>query len=189
MGNDSPLAPYLKRICWRLRLRDGLVAAQQTLWAALLAALFGQVLKRLFPIDLGAWAWAPIGLWLAGNILFALARPISLMRTARQVDRELCLKERLSSSLAFDADQNSPAFATFSPALVQQAHQDALHFAALIQPRRDFPIRFRRKPLSIAGGLLVAAGGRAAPAARPKRRPAPRGLRCALSPAPGTGEE
>jgi len=157
MGNDSPLAPYLKRICWRLRLRDGLVAAQQTLWAALLAALFGQVLKRLFPIDLGAWAWAPIGLWLAGNILFALARPISLMRTARQVDRELCLKERLSSSLAFDADQNSPAFATFSPALVQQAHQDALHFAALIQPRRDFPIRFRRKPLSIAGGLLVAA--------------------------------
>ncbi len=157
MAKEPALTPYLNRIRWRLRLRDGLSTAQNTFWIAALAALLGLVLMRIFPLELKGWVWAPLGLWLIGNIGYALLRPISVMRAARRADFELRLKERLSSSLAFESEKSSQVFHSFAPTLVEHAHQDALEMARKILPSRDFPLTAERRPLAIAGGLLAAA--------------------------------
>ncbi len=150
------MTPYLTRIRWRLRLRDGLELAQRTLWLAMAVALFVEITGRLFPIELSGWLWPPLAIWLAGNLGYALFRPLSAMHTARQADYELFLKERLSTSLALDAGRGSLVYASFDPELIDKAQEDALSTARSIRPSRDFPLRIERTPLLVASGILAA---------------------------------
>jgi septal ring factor EnvC (AmiA/AmiB activator) len=157
MKKSSPLTPYLLRMGWRLRLRDGLILAQRTLWLAILLAGLVLLAGRVFPIERINWAWASLALWLAGCTSYALAHPLPDMHIARQVDVELNLKERLSTSLALEKEQGSRLFASFAPELVKKEHQDALRAAQAIDPARDFPLRIERRAMSRAAGLLAAA--------------------------------
>ncbi|MBE0695311.1 MAG: hypothetical protein IH586_00135, partial [Anaerolineaceae bacterium] len=157
MMKKQALIPYLIQIRWRLRLRDGLSMAQDSLWKAVLASLLVILAGRLFPIEIKERVLAPLVLWLAGNIGYAIFRPLSIQRTARQADYELHLKERLSTSLALETSVDSPVYASFAPTLVEFAHLDALRTAQGIKPSEDFPLRLMRRPLFIAAGLLAAA--------------------------------
>src|SRR5512144_1675724 len=142
MNHSLVLIPFLNRLRRRLRLRDGLRLAQQTLWLAGLAALLVMLAGRIWPIErLWLWALIPLAAWLLVVMGYALFRPLPVMRVARRVDGELHLKERLSTSLALDAEQDSPVYAAFVPDLIDKAHTDAVHTARLIQPARDFPLR------------------------------------------------
>lgn len=156
---SAQLLPYLGRVRARLRLRDGLWLAQRSLWLGLGMAALALLAGRLWPIE-RVWigALAALGLWLAGVTAWALFRPLPVMRVARLADAELRLKERLSSSLALDREKDAAVAAAFDPRLVTQAHADALRAARAIQPTRDFPLRWERRPLTAAAGLLLAAG-------------------------------
>jgi len=158
MNPAQALLPYLNQARRRLRLRDGLLLAQNTLWQAGLVSLLVLLAGRVFPIPrLWLWAALPLAAWLAGWLGYALLRRLPPMHVARQVDAELRLKERLSTSLALEQTAGSPLHASFAPDLVEQTHADALLAARQIEPARDFPLRARRRPLLVAAGLLLAA--------------------------------
>ena len=98
---ENELLTHLNRLRARLRLRDGWLLAQRTLWLPALAALLLVVAGRIWPLDYArAWLAAPFGLWLLAVLGWSALRPLPTMRVARRVDRELELKERLSTSLA-----------------------------------------------------------------------------------------
>lgn len=161
---DAPsrqLLPYLERVRWRLRLRDGLLVAQRTLWQAGILSVLVLLAGRIWPIE-QPWKGAliPLAAWLLGVFGYALFRPMPPMRVARQADAELHLKERLSTSLALDAlhdarKSQSTVFASFDTELVNKAHADALHAARAIDPAHDFPVLAQRRALLTAGGLLL----------------------------------
>jgi hypothetical protein len=155
---SGTLSPLLGRLGRRLRLRDGWLAAQRSLWLACAAALVIQIAGRLWPIShLVLWTLLPLALWLPAVAGFALLRPASPMRVARRVDLELGLKERLSTATAF-----LPSYAdlarlpAYQPDLVAKQRQDALAIARSIEPRRAFPLRGLWRPLALAGALVAA---------------------------------
>ena len=161
---EADLLPYLKRLRRRLRLRDGWQLIQATAWWAGLACGLILLAGRVWPIEkLGVWALAPWGLWLIGVLGYSLLRSLPPMRVARQVDAELGLKERLSTSLALDALREPTAgsagalLATFQPDLVDIQQRDALETARRIRVNQDFPLRFARKPWLAAAALVVVA--------------------------------
>lgn len=168
---ENELLTHLNRLRARLRLRDGWLLAQRTLWLPALAALLLVLAGRIWPLDLRpAWLAAPFGLWLLAVLGWSILRPQPAMRVARRVDRELELKERLSTSLAFHNRPLSPSTgavveepvehprrAVFEPNLVERLHSDALASARGIRPREDFPLTWLRRPLVAAAvtGLLA----------------------------------
>lgn len=156
MKKHSALIPYLTRARWRIRFRDGVLLAQKSLWMAVSGAMLMLILFRLFPIEQRYLVWSPGIFWLIGCIGYSLFYPISPMRVARRIDSELDLKERLSSSLAFETMVSSQSFKNFDRGLVELANEDALLHAQRIVLDRDFPIRFERKPVIIASGLILA---------------------------------
>src|SRR5512142_651011 len=106
---SDQLLPFLNRVRWQLRLRDGLLLAQQALWTAGAVSLLVLLAGRIWPIE-NPWQWAlaPLAAWLLGVLGYALFRPLPAMRVARKTDAELGLKARLSTSLALDASIDSP---------------------------------------------------------------------------------
>ncbi len=155
----------LNRLRARLRLRDGWLLAQRTLWLPALAALLWVFGGRVWPLDYPrAWLLAPFGLWLLVVLAWSVFRPLPAMRVARRVDAELGLKERLSTSLALAQGENaSDSFqhlrhAVFAPALVERLHGDALAAARGIRPRQDFPLAWLRRPLQVALAVSLMAG-------------------------------
>ncbi len=162
MAPSNPLIPYLTRLKWRLRLRDGWQLAQRTLWWAMLLSVLVLVVGRLWPIEqLWIWALIPTAVWLVGVIGYTLFRPQPVLRVARRVDAELHLKERLSTSLVIDGvggKQIPEALkASFQPELVDQLHADALHTMRGIDAVRDFPLRAERRALLFSTVALAAA--------------------------------
>lgn len=157
MEKEHALYPYLKRIRWRLRLVDGLSLAQQTLWISILVSIAALVLLRIFPIEIKNLLWIPFGVWLVGIAIFTLLHPVSLMSVSRRADRELQLKERLSSSIALENEKSSPVYQSFTPALVSHAHQDALQTVKNINLKQDFPLHVKRRSLYLAGSLFALA--------------------------------
>jgi hypothetical protein len=121
-----PLASASARRC-----ASGPVHAVESRAVSLLILLAG----RIWPIE-RPWFWAliPLAAWLIGVVGFAFLRPLSLMRVARQVDLELHLKERISTSLALEKAVDSPVFTSFKPELVEKTHDDALHTARQVNP-------------------------------------------------------
>ncbi|RPJ41239.1 MAG: hypothetical protein EHM21_13445, partial [Chloroflexi bacterium] len=75
------ILPYLAHIRWRLRLRDGLLLAQRTLWLAGAAALLVLLAGRIWPIE-QPWKWAlvPVLAWLVMTVGYSLFHPSPSMR-------------------------------------------------------------------------------------------------------------
>ena len=107
---SSALATYLRALRLRLRLRDGWLLAQQTLWVALVGVISILGIGRLIPIgNLFYWAFSCLILWLCANFVFSLFRPRPLNIIAQKVDLELGLKERLSTAIELET-RSGPQF-------------------------------------------------------------------------------
>lgn len=154
------LQGHLHRFGTRLRLRDGWLLAQRTLWWAALASLLVLAAGRVFPVE--NWkilAAVPAGLWLLAVLGISIFRPLPPLRVACRVDGELGLKERLSTSLALQSGSVLPqgVRASFQPDLVNRLHTDALTSARAIRPEQAFPLLWLRRPLLMAAGFALAA--------------------------------
>jgi uncharacterized coiled-coil DUF342 family protein len=158
---DHPLLPYLRRFRARLRLRDGLLFAQRSLWIAGLVSVLILLAGRIWPVaNLRWWALIPLAAWLLASVGYALFYRLPPLKVALRVDNELHLKERLSTSLAVDGGGSKSVeavIASFAPELVDRMHTDALSAARGIIPTRDFPLRTERRPLLSAGVALLIA--------------------------------
>ena len=153
------LVPTLRHLRRRLRFRDGLGMAQNALWPAAFASVLIQLLGRTWPLPTwrcGRWPRWPSGF--SPSLVRALLHPLSLAQVARRCDIELGLKERLGTAMALSASQPPSALlAGFRPSLLALQHQDALIAAQAIDPRRDLPLDWRRRPLFLAAVLFLAA--------------------------------
>lgn len=161
LDNMEELNRLLARLRLRLRLRDYWLLAQRALWVALLFSAVILLVGRMLPVENVLWfAALPLAAWLVLVPAYALLRPRSLMRVARRVDLEAGLKERLSTSLALRGlgERALPENlrASFVPALIDQVHSDALTSVQMLRPREVFPLRWQRKPLLAAAGLIAA---------------------------------
>jgi hypothetical protein len=154
----TELSSYLARFRWRLRLRNGLAFGQRCLWLAILAAGLIVLSGRIWPLEgMRAYAWIPIGIWAVASLVVLLLWPFSEMRVALGVDRELGLKERVSTCLAFSTPEFDLGARSFDPRLVEQMKADALASVRAVEPGRAFPARFDRRRMGLAGALLAAA--------------------------------
>ncbi len=168
---------HLRRFGRRLRLRDGWLLAQRTIWIAALAGVLIQVTGRIFPIEkLSRWTLLPFLIWLIFVVFYPLFKPQSLMQIARLVDLELSLKERLSTALVLQSgsspfSEQSMAFQqvdssdiartqpssriSFStPNLTHLQRNDALSSAAKIIPGEAFALNYLVRPLA-TGAVLI----------------------------------
>ncbi len=149
---------YLARLGRRLRLRDGWLLAQRSLWLAALGAALFQLAGRIWPVArLGLWTFAPLAAWLLVVPGLAILRPLPAAQIARRIDGELGLKERLSTAIFTSWQDEKPSNLGFQPALVNLQHQDALAAAHAIQPRQALPLRWLRRPLLLAALLTATA--------------------------------
>lgn len=161
--SPSPLVSYLITLRRRLRLRDGWLLAQRTLWIALVGVVCILGIGRLIPIEhLTIWAIAPTALWLCANLVYSIFHPRPLNKVAQEIDLELSLKERLSTATELEAQKaplppipQSPDHPFSSLPAYQQS--DALSTAQSIEPGRSFPLPWLRRPLLAAAGLLTVA--------------------------------
>lgn len=148
---QTQLKEHLERMGRYLRLRDGLRLAIRALWVALAGVVLIELAARYWPIpDRHLWAAAPLELWLVGVGLYSLLRPMPPARIARRLDRELGLKDRLSTALELQAAGAQP----FRFDALQL--DDALRTARQIEPGR-LAWRIPRRPLWWAGGLVAVA--------------------------------
>jgi hypothetical protein len=160
------LAPIRRR----LRLRDGWLFAQRSLWGAVLAAAVIQLAGRMLPIEnLLLLTAAPLALWVFLVLAFTFLQPMPSTRVARRADLELNLKERLSTALvlsvlseggAADGSNGKGIYqkAGFDRTLVDLQYQDALSTARSIHPKKAIPMPWLRRPLLTAAALIAAAG-------------------------------
>jgi hypothetical protein len=160
MARADNLRIYLARFRRRLRLRNGWLLAQRTLWLALAVAAGVQLFGRLWPLErLGLWTLIPLAGWLVAVLGASLLKPLPPLRVARRVDAELDLKERLSTAVVFNLSTFQRSnLSTFQHSnLFTLQRQDALAIARAVQPRRAFPLRWLRRPLLVAAVFAVAA--------------------------------
>lgn len=151
----TDLDTFLHRCRRRFNLRIGWQLWQRTLWIAALISLLIQLAGRLWPAPyLGLWTIAPFPLWLLIISLGWLFRLPSLRQVALRLDLELGLKERLSTALELQNPAAHRVNATL-PFLITAQRTDALQVAETIEPGRDLPLLWVRKPLGLAGLLLV----------------------------------
>ena len=151
--SSSQLATILIRLRRRLRLQDGWLLAQRTVWISLAGSLSVMIAGRLWPIEqLWLWTRIPILLWLCAVLVYSIFRPQKLTQIAQRVDLELDLKERLSTAFELESKSNPQFFA-----LPDYLQKDALTAAQTIHPSKAFPLYWLRRPLMVAAGILVAA--------------------------------
>jgi len=156
--NFTPLTHYLIALRRRLRLRDGWLLAQSTLWIAMVAVVCILLMGRLFPISgIVYWAVSPLILWLCANLVYSTLRRRPLKKIAQEVDLELGLKERLSTATELAAKGLDPSPIHSITELPAYQQTDALNTAQSIQPSRVFPLPWLRRPLLVAIGLLAIA--------------------------------
>ncbi len=135
----------------RMRLRNSWLSIQRMIWLPAAAGLAVQIVGRFFPIQqLWAWTLLPMGVWIASQASYHMLKPLSLDQTARQMDLELSLKERISTSLAFMPSQNN----SLSQNLLLRQRSDALDHLRSINPRQAFPFLWLKKPM-LVGALLL----------------------------------
>lgn len=150
----------LKRFTLRLRLVDGWSLAQRTLWLPLFACSLILLLGRIRPIErLFLWSLFPVFGWVVSVIGFSIFRPVTLLHTARRVDTQLGLYERLSTALCLQ-EQNSitsKIVQAFPLSLVQAQREDALVVSQGIQTNVAFPLKWLLRHLIIAGVFTLIA--------------------------------
>ncbi|MEI7769567.1 MAG: hypothetical protein WCI67_06245, partial [Chloroflexales bacterium] len=139
----------------RLRLGDALLFASRTLWAGALGLALIALAGRFVPIvSLRLWACAPLLVWLAVALGYALLRPLPLRRVAQRVDILLDLRERLSTAVELHQQQ------AHDP-LSERQQEDAGLIASALRAGQ-LPLRFDRTwllwslvPLAVGIALLV----------------------------------
>ncbi len=150
---NEPLIPVLRPLGRRLRLRDSHQLAIRTLWLPLLATALVLLTGRLTPLPhYDRWAAVPLMGWTVILLAYSLLRPMPPRRVARRTDQALGLKDRLATAL----ELTGPAAAKFTPDLVMQQQADALRAAHGIDPHQAFPLRWPRRPLTLAAVCLAA---------------------------------
>ncbi len=138
---------HLRKFSRRIRLRNGWLLTQRTLWIAALMAVFIQVVGRVYPIEkLGLWTMLPFLVWIIIVLIYSAFKPQPLMQIAQGVDLELDLKERLSTALAMEGRPRQ--------SLTRLQHQDALMVAAAIIPAEAFGLTWLVKSLA-TGAVLI----------------------------------
>jgi len=154
------LTTYLAAYRSRLRLRDGLIMAQRTLWMALVGMVVILIIGRYIPLKTRTLGiFTPLLVWLCANTIYSLFHSKRLSDTARLIDLELRLKERLST--AFELELKYPNQISSQPVnqpsnLPSFQYNDALATAANIEPRHAFPLRWLYRPILGSIGLLIA---------------------------------
>ena len=102
--STMPLMPYLARLGRRLRLRDGWLLAQRSLWIAGLTMVLIQLAGRQWPIPrLWLWTLVPFALWVVWTVAVSAFRPLLPSQVARRTDIEFELKERLSITVMLES--------------------------------------------------------------------------------------
>jgi hypothetical protein len=151
--HTTPLAPPLRAIGRRLRLRDSLLFVTRTLWLGLAGAGIVLIAGRLWPIEhLWWWASVPLLIWLIAVMGYALIRPLPPLSVARRADLMLRLKERLSTALELAMQSaQAPSRAGRGSELVERQWDDALSVAREINPRKDIRLAVDRRALRWAG--------------------------------------
>ncbi|OGO34649.1 MAG: hypothetical protein A2Z16_09450 [Chloroflexi bacterium RBG_16_54_18] len=134
------LTAHLKRFRTRLRIIEGWEQLQKGLWLAIAVSVGIQLLGRFLPIE-SLWFWTALFpvTWLAVAVCYHLSKPYSLLKTARRVDIDLSLFERLSTCLVLPEHGG-----LFPPALVSAQAQDALQSARAVNIKPAYPFRFNR---------------------------------------------
>ena len=161
LNHQSELEQLLKRFSHRLRWRDGISLVQRTAWAPILAALLIHLAGRLLPIqNLIVWMLIPLPAWLLGVLSVSLLRPMPHLTIARRLDHELGLRERLGTAYLLEAafagnSKQSTPQPQFPAELVKLQRQDALFKAHDINPRRDLPFIWQKRPLLVSAGLAL----------------------------------
>jgi len=147
----NTLILYLRRFSWRLRIRDGIIVVQRTLWFNAFIALSIQVIGRFIPLpNLRLWTLVPVLGGLLGITIFSLIKPLPSLQVAQRIDLELGLKERLSTAYYLHNSDTD-----FHPMLVHIQQQDALTIARNIQDIRLFPLKWSWFSLSTAALLII----------------------------------
>lgn len=134
------LIAHLKRFRSRLRIIDGWEQLQKGLWLAVAISAGIQLLGRFIPIEsLRFWTAIFPVTWLVVAAIYHLLKPFSLLKTARRVDIDLKLFERLSTCLVLP-DQSG----LFPLALVSAQEQDALQSSRTVNIKSAYPFIFIR---------------------------------------------
>ena len=144
LPHQSELEHHLGRFRRQLRWRDGISLAQKTAWVPVLVALSLQLVGRFLPIqNLLNWVLVPFPLWLVGCLGVSLFRRMPDLTVARQVDKELELRERLGTAYLFSEKaaalpESSSQPTSLQSDLVIRQRQDALSRARTIDSRQAF---------------------------------------------------
>ncbi len=143
-----PWADLLRRTAARLQMQRALLGALTTLGPALALVLLLLLAARLWPLPhWRLWAGLPLLLWTGFHLIRLPSLRPTPMQTARTLDRQLALQERLSTALElYQRDLHSP--------LIQAQQADARVHARAVDPARDLPWRLPRRALALAGLLL-----------------------------------
>jgi chemotaxis protein histidine kinase CheA len=147
----NELEYHLRRFGRRLRLREMWVLFQTTFWIPALCAVVIQIAGRVFPIpNLWIWTLSALAIWALMAVMVPIIKPKPLERIAKDVDRELGLKERLSTAWILQND-----IFHFEKMLVKAQRRDALARASSIVTTQAFPFRWIKKPLIFGFCLLL----------------------------------
>ncbi len=150
----------LSRFTHRLRLVDGWSLAQRSFWAPLFTCCLILLLGRIWPIrQLNLWSLLPLLVWAVVVVGYTMIRPVTPMRTARRVDVQLGLRERLSTAYYLQSQDSSSSSTSrsFPASLVLAQREDALTESQGIKPNAAFPFEWRIRNLVFAGFFILAA--------------------------------
>jgi hypothetical protein len=130
----------------RMNLAEFLHSVSWSLTLALLVALLGVAIPRVWAISVEpvAWTWSWIGggllLGLAASLVLAYRRRRNDLQAAIELDRRYGLKERVSSSLALTPEERQSEFG-------QALLSDAERRVQRIDVREQFQVPFQWKTL------------------------------------------
>ena len=149
----NELEHHLRRFRRRTRLREVWILTQTTIWIPALGSAAIQVAGRVFPIpNLWLWSLSVLAIWLPIIVLLPILKPKPLLGIAIDVDRELGLKERLSTAWILQDEKFH-----FEKLLVSAQRRDALAHASSIVTSQSFPFQWMKKPLAFGLCLLLLA--------------------------------
>lgn len=144
-----------RRLFWRTAWSN----VQRTLWLPFLASVLLLIAGRIFPIpQLRLWLVAPFLLWSVSLLGAVLRGRLSLHQAAIRLDRELHLKERLSTAWElqhYQPQELPPDLQVF----IQPQREDALHSIRSLDLKAALPFPWSPAHLRLAGLLLAVAVG------------------------------
>ena len=155
------ISSLLKKYRWRIRLYDGWLLAQETFWGTLLLVFLTQIVGRIWPVkNTDLISISILGVWLISVLLFSLFKPLTTIRTAWRVDNSLNIKEKVSSAILFEnmlAPDSNINNKTRNLIGLQRA--DALETLKYSSPKQAFRLRWLKRPLLYAAGLVILISG------------------------------